>query len=92
MKRAIRAESGLWWRHSHYVIKNGYIQPGDNAKRESYDPWDQHRRNVSSGKETAYERLFTLLHNARGTSEMLTLRATADTQFSTLSAMEAMRA
>jgi predicted RNA-binding Zn-ribbon protein involved in translation (DUF1610 family) len=41
MATELRQTLGTWWRFTRYEIVNGYIQPHDDARLQSYNPWEE---------------------------------------------------
>ena len=56
---------GRWYRHSKYVVDDGYVRPAKGARLRRYSPWDQYleaSRTRRTG-QTPYQSLVRLVRN-----------------------------
>lgn len=61
---------GQWWRFSRYEIRDGIIQPQEEAELEEYDPWAEYEDSRAWGEKstappTPYLALASLVHMVR---------------------------
>lgn len=44
---------GRWWRHTEYVLRDGYLRPTANSRLEVYDAWARYRTTRKERAQTA---------------------------------------